>query len=134
MGAPSAVDDRPEISGQRFPLTIPDRRTIAKAQAEETPAAIVCGDCWEPVEFVRPAEGERLELVAGRSSGWKHVRTGHSACEPLCDVCHAGRGTTALGRREYDGANIRFINRAFVCDVCVVEVRHQAVAIEEFVR
>lgn len=89
-------------------ITIQDRRdktTIGPAH---------CGDCWEVVEYRRIGT---IEIRNGKSTGWKHIRTGNFECSPLCDIC-SEPATIALSRREWNGHTMRWENQAFVCTRC----------------
>lgn len=81
----------------------------------DDPDAIYCGDCWERV---RMDLSERPALINGRSTGWRHVRTGDWRCTPVCDAepC-AEPGTVPLGRRVWNGHGFEFRARHFVCPV-----------------
>lgn len=76
---------------------------------------VYCGDCWEEVEFFRELSGV---IVKGRSTGWRHARTGKFECEPICDCCGVAPATRALSRQEWNGHTMRWENRAFVCKEC----------------
>lgn len=106
-------------------MNLIDRRDILSKDV------VACPHCWEEVVWRPEASGHSHSGPGGRSTGWKHSRTGLVPCTPVCDACHEGPGEHAIGGTEYTGGMVAtFVPRNFLCTSCRDLLRAEQLLIE----